>query len=87
MSVPTFIRRFKALTSLTPLQFQGELRLVEPRRLMLGEGRTANQAAFAVGYESASHFTRDDGRLFGAPPRRDMRAVAEREATATGAPR
>lgn len=78
MSVSTLKRRFKALTSLTPLRFQKDLRLEEARRLMLAEGQTASQAAFAVGYESASHFTRDYRRLFGAPPRRDVRAAAER---------
>lgn len=78
MSVSTFRRRFKALTSLTPVQFQKELKLVEARRLMLGEGRSASQAAFAVGYESVSHFTRDYARLFGTPPRRDVRALTER---------
>ena len=78
MSVSTFRRRFKALTSLTPVQFQKELKLVEARRVMLSEGRSASQAAFAVGYESVPHFTRDYRRLFGTPPRRDVRAVTER---------
>lgn len=85
MSVSTFARRFKAMTSLTPLQFQKQLRLFEARRLMLGEGQSASQAAFAVGYESVSHFTRDYGRLFGAPPRRDVRRTAERSLVADGA--
>ena len=86
MSVSTFRRRFKALTSLTPVQFQKELKLVEARRLMLSEGRNAGQAAFAVGYESVSHFTRDYGRLFGTPPRRDVRALTERAPAKAGAP-
>jgi AraC-like DNA-binding protein len=77
MSVSTFGRRFKAMTSLTPLQFQKHLRLCEARRLMLGEGLSATKAAFAVGYESVAHFTRDYARLFGAPPRRDVRGPAE----------
>ena len=85
MSVSTFRRRFKALTSLTPVQFQKELKLVEARRLMLSEGRRASQAAFAVGYESVSHFTRDYGRLFGTPPRRDVRALTERAPAEAGA--
>lgn len=85
MSVSTFRRRFKALTSLTPVQFQKELKLIEARRLMLSEGRSASQAAFAVGYESVSHFTRDYGRLFGTPPRRDVRALAERAPAEAGA--
>ena len=78
MSISTFRRRFKALTSLTPVQFQKELKLTEAKRLMLSEGRSASQAAFAVGYESVSHFTRDYGRLFGMSPRRDVRALTER---------
>ena len=86
MSVSTFRRRFKALTSLTPVQFQKELKLAEARRLMLSEGSSASQAAFAVGYESVSHFTRDYGRLFGASPRRDVRALAERAPEEAGAP-
>ena len=86
MSVSTFRRRFKALTSLTPVQFQKELKLAEARRLMLGEGRSASQAAYAVGYESASHFNRDYGRLFGAPPRRDVRALTQVEPANAGPP-
>ena len=86
MSVSTFRRRFKALTSLTPVQFQKELKLVEARRLMLGEGRSASQAAFSVGYESVSHFTRDYGRLFGSSPRRDVRALTRSEPAMAGAP-
>ena len=86
MSVSTFRRRFKALTSLTPIQFQKELKLVEARRAMLGEGKSVGQAAFAVGYESVSHFTRDYGRLFGTSPRRDVRALTEGAQATAGAP-
>lgn len=71
MSLTAFHKHFKALTSLTPGQYQKRLRLIEARRLMLEEGFSASAAAFAVGYESVSHFTRDYGRLYGAPPRRD----------------
>jgi transcriptional regulator GlxA family with amidase domain len=73
MSVTSFYRHFKALTSLTPVQFQKQLRLHEARRLMLSLGCAARQAAFEVGYVSVSQFTRDYARLFGAPPRRDIR--------------
>lgn len=78
MSESAFHRHFKALTSLTPIQFQKQLRLVEARRLMLDEGLAASRAAFAVGYESVPHFTRDYARLFGAPPRQDVRRIAAR---------
>jgi AraC-like DNA-binding protein len=84
MSISTFGRRFKAMTSLTPLQFQKHLRLVEARRLMLGEGSTVTNAAFAVGYESAAHFSRDYARLFGTSPKRDALAASD-SSRATGA--
>ena len=71
MSVTAFHRHFKSMTSLTPVQFQKQLRLVEARRLMRQEGRAASQAAYEVGYASLSHFTHDFSRMFGAPPRRD----------------
>ena len=73
MSTTNFHRCFKAVTSLTPVQFQKQLRLVEARRLMLGAGHAANRAAYEVGYESVSQFTREYARMFGAPPRRDIR--------------
>lgn len=72
MSPSSFHQHFKAVTSVSPLQFQKQLRLLEARRLMLTEGRSASQAGFAVGFESASQFTRDYARMFGAPPRRDV---------------
>lgn len=75
MSVSTFHRRFKAMTSLTPVQFQKQLRLIEARRLMLSEGFAVNRAAIDVGYVSVSQFTRDYVRMFGAPPRRDTRSA------------
>jgi AraC-like DNA-binding protein len=78
MSVSTFHRRFKAMTSLTPIQFQKQLRLIEARRLMLTAGQTASRAAFEVGYESVSQFTREYARLFGAPPHRDTRGQTKR---------
>ena len=81
MSPSSLHQHFRAVTSLSPLQFQKQLRLIEARRLMLAEGLTASSAAFAVGYESASQFTREYGRLFGLPPSRDTNAVRERAET------
>lgn len=73
MSLSAFHAHFRTITSLTPLQFQKQLRLIEARRRMLAEGRAISDAAYDVGYESVSQFTREYGRLFGAPPARDVR--------------
>jgi AraC-like DNA-binding protein len=73
MSASAFHRQFKALTSLTPLQYQKQLRLLEARRLMVSRAFNAEAAAFDVGYESPSQFSREYARLFGAPPKRDLR--------------
>jgi AraC-like DNA-binding protein len=75
MSPSSFHQHFRAVTSLSPLQFQKQLRLIEARRLMQGEGRSASSAAFAVGYESVPQFTREYGRMFGTPPLRDAEAA------------
>ena len=75
LSPSAFHRRFKALTAMTPLQYQKRLRLLEARRLMLADAVTAEVAAREVGYESASQFSREYARAFGAPPRQDVRAV------------
>lgn len=72
MSRSSFHHHFRAATSLSPLQFQKKLRLIEARRLMMFEGISGSEAAFAVGYESAPQFTREYGRLFGAPPVREV---------------
>ena len=72
MSPSSFHQHFKAVTTLSPLQFQKHLRLLEARRLMLNEGHGATPVSFAVGYESALHFTRDYARMFGTAPSRDM---------------
>lgn len=71
MSPSSFHQHFKAVTSLSPRQFQKQLRLIEARRLMTSLGLGASSTAFAVGYESVPQFTREYGRMFGAPPRRD----------------
>jgi AraC-like DNA-binding protein len=82
MSTSSFHRHFRSVTSLSPLQSQKQLRLIEARRLMLSEGRSASSAASAVGYESAPQFTREYGRMFGWPPVRirEWPAPAERPA-------
>jgi len=73
MSVSSFHHHFKALTGVSPIQYQKRLRLNEARRIMLADGVTASGAAFRVGYESAAQFSRDYARLFGAPPARDIK--------------
>jgi AraC-like DNA-binding protein len=75
MSPSAFHLHFKGVTALSPLQYQKRLRLQEARRLMLGDGLDAAEAAFRVGYESPSQFSREYRRLFGAPPRRDVAAL------------
>jgi AraC-like DNA-binding protein len=72
MSVPTFNRYFRRVTSISPLQFQKRLRLLEAQRLMLANGEDASRAAFAVGYESVTQFNREYKRFFGSPPRQDV---------------
>jgi len=75
MSASAFHRQFKALTAMTPLQYQKQLRLLEARRLMVAEGASVEGAAFQVGYESASQFSREYVRMFAAPPRRDVASL------------
>lgn len=75
MSLTAFHKHFKHMTSLTPVQYQKRLRLIEARRLMLDEAFSASSAAFEVGYESVSQFTREYARLFKAPPKRDALRV------------
>ncbi|MBD2742843.1 AraC family transcriptional regulator [Coleofasciculus sp. FACHB-1120] len=72
MSPSSFHYHFKEVTSMSPLQYQKQLRLLEARRLMLAENFDAANAAYQVGYESASQFSREYSRLFGAPPIRDI---------------
>lgn len=75
MSLTAFHKHFKMMTSLTPGQYQKRLRLIEARRLMRDEGFSASNAAFEVGYESVSQFTREYGRLFKVPPKQDTLRV------------
>ncbi|HTZ41183.1 MAG TPA: AraC family transcriptional regulator, partial [Syntrophales bacterium] len=72
MSSSTFHHHFRSMTALSPLQYQKQLRLHEARRLMLADRLDAATAAFQVGYESPSQFSREYNRLFGAPPLRDI---------------
>jgi len=72
MSTSTFHHHFRQVTAMSPLQYQKWLRLNEARRLMLAESQDATSAAFQVGYESTSQFSREYSRLFGAPPLRDV---------------
>ena len=76
MSPSAFGVAFRAVTAMSPLQYYKRLRLLEARRLLAaGAGVSAQAVAYEVGYESASQFSREYARLFGAPPRRDIRAV------------
>jgi AraC-like DNA-binding protein len=80
MSVSGFHAQFKAVTAMSPLQYQKHVRLQEARRLMLGEDLDAARAGLRVGYADASYFNREYKSLFGAPPMRDvqqLRAAAE----------
>ncbi|MCB2192891.1 MAG: AraC family transcriptional regulator [Deltaproteobacteria bacterium] len=77
MSTSTFHHHFRALTAMSPLQFQKNLRLNEARSLMLTERMDAATAAFEVGYESPSQFNREYSRRFGAPPLRDIQKLRQ----------
>ena len=81
MSSSALHHRFKAVTSMSPLQYQKQLRLHEARRLMFADGVDCTTAGHRVGYESASQFSREYRRLFGAPPRAEIARLRE-----TGAP-
>ncbi|PWE53373.1 AraC family transcriptional regulator [Metarhizobium album] len=78
MSNSSFHQHFRAITSLSPIQFQKQLRLIEARRMMISEGSALSNAAYAVGYESVPQFTREYGRMFGMPPARDVKETRNR---------
>jgi AraC-like DNA-binding protein len=84
MSVSGFHHHFRAVTAMSPLQFQKRMRLQEARRLMLGEDLDAASAGHRVGYGDASQFTREYKRLFGAPPARDVERLREVAAESAG---
>jgi AraC-like DNA-binding protein len=75
MGVSTLHHHFRALTAMSPLQYQKQLRLLAARGRMLMDGLDAASAAFEVGYESASQFNREYSRFFGQPPMRDIRSL------------
>ncbi|WP_032632693.1 AraC family transcriptional regulator [Pseudomonas syringae USA007] len=75
MSPSTFRQHFRALTGMSPLQYQKQLRLQTARQLMLGHGVDASSAGGMVGYESSSQFSREYSRLFGEPPQRDIKRI------------
>ena len=71
MSNAAFHRHFKAATAMSPIQYQKQIRLLEARQLLIVQPGNAARVAFAVGYESASQFSREYARQFGSPPARD----------------
>ena len=77
MSASGFHAHFKAVTAMSPLQFQKHLRLQEARRLMLSEDLDAGEAGYRVGYDDQSHFSREYKRHFGEPPMRDVERLRE----------
>jgi AraC-like DNA-binding protein len=83
MSVSSFHHHFKAVTALSPLQFQKHLRLQEARRLMLVEDLDAASTAYRVGYQDASHFNREYKSFFGVPPIRDVQRLREEALVST----
>jgi len=83
MSVSSFHHHFKAVTAMSPLQFQKQMRLQEARRLMLGEDLDAASAGYRVGYDDASHFNREYKRFFGLPPMRDVERLRDAASEST----
>jgi len=77
MSASSFHHHFKAVTAMSPLQYHKRLRLTQARQIMLSENVDAARTAYRVGYESASQFSREYARMFGAPPMRDMEALRD----------
>jgi AraC-like DNA-binding protein len=85
MGVSTLHHQFRALTPMSPLQYQKQLRLQAARQRMLTEGIDATRAAYDVGYESVSQFSREYSRFFGQPPMRDIKALRDSSLAATTA--
>ncbi len=81
MGVSTFHHHFRVMTTMSPIQYQKQLRLQEARRLMLSDNMDAANAAFQVGYESASQFSREYSRIFGLPPLKDVIALRQQLAS------
>lgn len=85
MGVSTLHHQFRALTAMSPLQYQKQLRLQAARQRMLMDGIDATSAAYEVGYESVSQFNREYSRFFGLPPMRDIKSLREGMVVAIGA--
>jgi AraC-like DNA-binding protein len=85
MGVSTLHHQFRALTAMSPLQYQKQLRLQSARQRMLMDGLDATSAAYEVGYESVSQFSREYSRFFGQPPMRDVKALRDNGAVAVNA--
>lgn len=84
LSISAFHRHFKAVTALSPLQYQKRIRLLHARSLLIaGQGNTTS-VAFGVGYESATQFSREYARFFGLPPSKDSRQIVQRLQSAAG---
>ena len=81
LSLSAFHNHFRSMTAMSPLQYQKRMRLNEARRLMLTEHIDASRAAFRVGYESPSQFSREYSRQFGAPPKRDIKNLIQDSAS------
>lgn len=75
MSPSSFHQHFKAVTAMSPLQYQKRLRLTEARHILLSENADAASTAYRVGYQSVSQFNREYARMFGAPPIRDVEGI------------
>jgi AraC-like DNA-binding protein len=75
MSPSSFHQHFKAVTAMSPVQYQKRLRLTEARHLLMAENSDAASAAYRVGYQSVSQFSREYARMFGAPPMRDVQEL------------
>ncbi len=85
MGVSTLHHQFRALTAMSPLQYQKQLRLQMARQRMLMDGMDATSAAYEVGYESVSQFSREYSRFFGQPPMRDIKAMRDGKVAAINA--
>lgn len=85
MSPSSFHHHFKQVTAMSPLQYQKRLRLTTARQIMLAEMKDAASAAYEVGYESTSQFSREYARMFGAPPMRDVASILSQPSGLDGA--
>lgn len=79
LSVSAFHRHFKAVTALSPLQYQKRIRLLQARSLLMTGAGNATSVSYGVGYESPTQFSREYARLFGLPPSRDIARLRERQ--------